>query len=496
MTGSRLRLPQSTAATLDATTLLEGEVRHDTTNDIIRFGDGSTLGGKRLVAAASDLTVSAAWAAVVNKSTLALGLSEAGLGTEDSPTFNSLTLTGAVSAALDVNPTAASTAMGLDIDQSGPTTGGSLGTSFYFNDILVNGDQCQVDSTAYALAVRYGFGGSNLRGQRTALRGFAVLNTATGNIDETWRHYAGVSGEVQASAGDGGTNTGAGAQGSILGLYGSAIAASGATNLRSIVGLEVNTSSRTGSSTKDHIGIRICPWADHAVVGAGMDAAMQICAQTGAAEWTDYGIVFDTDSDGTEDDLFSASATLIGTKGADTLANGVDISSFTYTGNAFKSNGFAVDGDGDATVRDLTVTGSVVAGTWTPVFTCATPGDLAITYSAQVGSYLKIGNVVIATCRIASSAFTHTTASGVVSISGLPFTSENVATQWWNGAANLGGYTQAGYTNWNAQIRENAAVANLMVSGSGATAGLAQISSFPTGGSLRIDFTIIYKAAP
>lgn len=46
--GSRLRVPQSTATTLDATTLQEGEVRHDITADELRIGDGSTLGGIKL----------------------------------------------------------------------------------------------------------------------------------------------------------------------------------------------------------------------------------------------------------------------------------------------------------------------------------------------------------------------------------------------------------------------------------------------------------------
>lgn len=49
--GSRLRIPQSTAATLDATVLAEGEIRHDTTNDEVRIGDGSTMGGKILISA-------------------------------------------------------------------------------------------------------------------------------------------------------------------------------------------------------------------------------------------------------------------------------------------------------------------------------------------------------------------------------------------------------------------------------------------------------------
>src|SRR3990167_5810415 len=32
-------------------------------------------------------------------------------------------------------------------------------------------------------------------------------------------------------------------------------------------------------------------------------------------------------------------------------------------------------------------------GTWTPVLTFATAGDLSVAYSVQVGSYVKIGNL-------------------------------------------------------------------------------------------------------
>jgi hypothetical protein len=39
-------------------------------------------------------------------------------------------------------------------------------------------------------------------------------------------------------------------------------------------------------------------------------------------------------------------------------------------------------------------------GTWTPVFTCGTPGDLSVAYSTQLGQYTKIGNVVTLSCNL------------------------------------------------------------------------------------------------
>lgn len=63
-------------------------------------------------------------------------------------------------------------------------------------------------------------------------------------------------------------------------------------------------------------------------------------------------------------------------------------------------------------------------GTWTPVITFATPGDLNVAYSRQVGKYIKIGSAVSITIDVVTSTFTHTTASGIVLIGGLPFTTQ------------------------------------------------------------------------
>ncbi len=62
-------------------------------------------------------------------------------------------------------------------------------------------------------------------------------------------------------------------------------------------------------------------------------------------------------------------------------------------------------------------------GTWTPVLTYETPGTLAVTYVRQLGIYTKIGRMVHFQLAIQLSAFTKGTASGVLRITGLPFTS-------------------------------------------------------------------------
>lgn len=62
-------------------------------------------------------------------------------------------------------------------------------------------------------------------------------------------------------------------------------------------------------------------------------------------------------------------------------------------------------------------------GEFSPTITCATPGDLNVTYSSQDGEFTRIGN------RYDFEAFvtftpTYTTASGVIRMAGFPFTSK------------------------------------------------------------------------
>lgn len=62
-------------------------------------------------------------------------------------------------------------------------------------------------------------------------------------------------------------------------------------------------------------------------------------------------------------------------------------------------------------------------GTWTPTVTFTVPGNVNVAYGTRIGTYTKIGNQVSITFSIATSTFTHTTSTGVMLITGLPFTS-------------------------------------------------------------------------
>jgi hypothetical protein len=129
-------------------------------------------------------------------------------------------------------------------------------------------------------------------------------------------------------------------------------------------------------------------------------------------------------------------------------------------------------------------------GTWTPVFTFATPGNLVVAYSVQNGVYTRIGRVVHANFFIALSTFTHTTASGNAQVTGLPFTSANVSNQNAYGPCFWGGITKANYTNVAARLVANSNVIDFGISGSGQTPTTVQSGDTPTGGALVLTGTL------
>lgn len=80
-----------------------------------------------------------------------------------------------------------------------------------------------------------------------------------------------------------------------------------------------------------------------------------------------------------------------------------------------------VGGSGSVTTADLTVSNSSTfpSGTWTPVVTFATPGDLSVIYTVQTGDWEQIGNRIHLTFSLSFTP-TFTTASGAFRIDGIP----------------------------------------------------------------------------
>lgn len=134
---------------------------------------------------------------------------------------------------------------------------------------------------------------------------------------------------------------------------------------------------------------------------------------------------------------------------------------------------------------------------WTPVLTFATAGNLSVTYSTQWGELLRLpNNVGVANFRIVTSAFTHTTASGNLQVTGLTVTSASDNTSAvWDGPAVWSGVTKANYTNVVASLAQGSSTILFSASGSGQAATNLTASDLPTGGSVVLRGSIIFRMA-
>jgi len=125
------------------------------------------------------------------------------------------------------------------------------------------------------------------------------------------------------------------------------------------------------------------------------------------------------------------------------------------------------------------------------VLTFATPGDLSVTYTTRAGSYTKIGQYVQLQHDIVTATFTHTTASGNVNITGLPFTSGT--TLMTVGALAWDGITKASYTSIVSQIAVSSSILVMLASGSGVGVSSVTAVDMPSGGTVRLRTNIGYS---
>jgi len=132
-------------------------------------------------------------------------------------------------------------------------------------------------------------------------------------------------------------------------------------------------------------------------------------------------------------------------------------------------------------------------GDFTPVLTFSTPGNLSVSYTTQVGKYTKWGNRCVITASIETSTFTHTTASGGCQITGLPETVANIAGSAGRGAVRSQGWTKANYTDLVASSQINTTTVQFHLSGSGQAVATLQASDMPSGGTVILQFTLVYQ---
>lgn len=133
---------------------------------------------------------------------------------------------------------------------------------------------------------------------------------------------------------------------------------------------------------------------------------------------------------------------------------------------------------------------------WTPVLTFAVPGDLAVAYTTQVGSYIKHGKMVILQFNVVTSSFIWTTSSGQIRLNGVPFAPNATAGVVFRGPMQFGGITKAGYTAPVVSLASGLPGSlQVNMSGSGLAASGVVAADTPSGGTISLIGEITYFTA-
>lgn len=135
-----------------------------------------------------------------------------------------------------------------------------------------------------------------------------------------------------------------------------------------------------------------------------------------------------------------------------------------------------------------------VPGTsWTPSITFTTPGDLSVSYSAQLGFYEQIGKLVFITLTVGFTP-TYTTASGAINITGIPVARNTTYFYALNCAIPTNSTWPAGRTVVFGTFTGGSTL-QLLAYGTGTTATNLGVAAFPSGVANSISISGTYLAA-
>jgi len=132
-------------------------------------------------------------------------------------------------------------------------------------------------------------------------------------------------------------------------------------------------------------------------------------------------------------------------------------------------------------------------GTWTPALTFATPGDLSVAYTTQLGFYTKVGNVVNLWWNIVTSTFAHTPASGAVQITGAPFTSNSTSGSLNYGSLSYQGINKASFNQIVPRLANNGTTLEVIGSGNSQAATSVNAADMTTGSTVILRGHLAYR---
>ena len=130
-------------------------------------------------------------------------------------------------------------------------------------------------------------------------------------------------------------------------------------------------------------------------------------------------------------------------------------------------------------------------GTFTPGLGFETPGDENIVLSTAEGEYTKIGRMVHVAITVITSTFTHSTASGRLRVTGLPFTAGG--SRAWYGGIYYTGWTQSGVGGIVSEIDSGETFFEIRTNRSGTGVGNIGTTEAPSGTQQVIWFDQWYR---
>lgn len=138
---------------------------------------------------------------------------------------------------------------------------------------------------------------------------------------------------------------------------------------------------------------------------------------------------------------------------------------------------------------------SQTTATFTPSISFATPGDVAVTYTTQSGTYWIIGNLLFWKIAILTSSFTWSTSAGDFRVNGLPFTVKNNVNSRGVGSGSFEGITKVNYTQYTPTCREGTTTMAIVASGSGQSNSNVSTANVASGGTIQLEMAGFYEMA-
>lgn len=385
-----------------------------------------------------------------------------------SPSFGGvITATGLI---INTTPSTLNKAIVTTQSASGTTATNCTGLSFSFpcvNSFVISSDN--VDATVGVnldgWLFSHSFGGATLKGNRQVLDAQAYFTAPSGNAG-VGNYVAGVF-ETTVQSGDGGSGVTSGtARGSFFGANPVVRTTAGATNLYSVVGMEIDINH--SGSTFIRKGLDIVSFPGGAL-GASVDTALSIGAASGAGAtaWGN-GILISSVNGlqpiGSGGCAFCADTTI---GGSYTISKGIDFSNITISTAFLKSVGFQVDGSGNVVGNSVAIT-----GTTAPTIGMATPAANTVSLYTRGAESFRV-NSSATPANFVSMVATAAGGSPAISVQGSDTDISMVFTS--KGVSPVGFFTNA--FNQQQFAINHTASANRFLQVTGSNGGLPTMSS-------------------